>query len=390
MKKISTFVNIFDFYGKQYGLYTNGENRYKTNFGAITGILSILIILALASYFVYETFLFTNVTVTNYLDEIKRPSNNLSQIPILFRFGDVTGQIIPPERLYNFELNHYEYTTELNSDKRVVKMKLTNLNYQICKAEDIKGYEEYFTNINLSNFYCIPTNKYNLTIYGKFGDISGGFSGLNFFIIKCENSTSQSKCLDLSQSNKILTGSKLVISHIDNRINPYNYSSPNEFYLKSTVYQISPHLIKRYFYNIQQNEYETDYGIIFENKITKTFFKYETISFNVDEEFQSLNGKPAISHVNFINSDYVSVTKRRYNKLQTFLANAGGMLNIILLISRYFVEILTDNFAWQEVINKIFTYDKDDLSYIHSSSEIKVEKNEVKKNLTFKMGTIKK
>jgi hypothetical protein len=119
----STFIKFFDFYGKQFGLYTHGYTRYKTNFGGITGIISILIILTISSYFVYDTFLFTNVTVTNYLDEIKRPSNNLNDVPILFWFGDTAGHIIPPEGLYNFELTYYEYSLESNSDKRIANLK---------------------------------------------------------------------------------------------------------------------------------------------------------------------------------------------------------------------------------------------------------------------------
>jgi hypothetical protein len=223
-----------------------------------------------------------------------------------------------------------------------------------------------------------------LTIYGKFGDINGGFSGLNIYLIRCENSTAQSNCKDSNEAKILLTGSKFLITHIDNRINPFNYKSPNEYYVKSSVFQISPTLIKRYFYNLQQNDYETDYGIIFQNNFKKTFFKYETTSFNVDEELQSMSGKPLISHVNFINSDYVSVTTRRYNKLQTFLVNAGGMMNIVLLISKYIVNIFTENIAWQGVINSTFNSNQYDLCSNQNFSSFKAENCELNKLQNFK------
>jgi hypothetical protein len=377
MTNNSTFVAAFDFYGKQFGLYTNSDTRFKTTFGSINGIFSILIIIAMAIYFVYEVFLNTNVTVTNYQDETISPSNNLTNIPIVFFLGDTYGRPIPQDGIYSFELTFYEYSSDMISNKQIVNVKLTDLEYRICEKEDLNGYEKYYSNLNISNFYCVPANKYNLTIYGKFADVSNGFSGINVYLIKCENSTSQSKCLDSKSTIKILTGSKLLISIIDNRINPFNYYSPDEVYLKSSVFQISPTLIKRYFYNIQENDYETDYGIIFQNKISKKFFKYESISFNVDEEMTSLTGKPVISHVNFINSDYVWVTSRRYNKLQTLLANVGGMMNAVLLISKYIVEIFTHKYAWQSVINRIFHLNKDDISFLNNSFSNEIKRLDV-------------
>ena len=76
----SIFVKYLDLYGTDFKLNINGEPEYKTLFGSLIGLLSILFMLTLAIIYFVELIQKKEVLVVYKEDETTLPVTNMTQI----------------------------------------------------------------------------------------------------------------------------------------------------------------------------------------------------------------------------------------------------------------------------------------------------------------------
>jgi hypothetical protein len=358
----SAWVKFFDYYGKEFNLYVHGQDKYHTVLGSIVGFISIVSILILSTYFFIDMLRKSDMSVIYKQDETISPTINLTNLPILFTMSDIKGEKIPQEGMYSFEVQYLKYEN-LKDEKgeSSINLNITNIPFKICQKKDFAGYEEQFKKVNPEDFFCLDTKNYNLTLFGRYGDVINGFSLLQIFFQKCKNTTLEKKCKEENYLNTVINNSRMVLGHISYQINHYNYATPNEIKLNTLSVSVSTSLTKRYSYYLQQNNYETDYGQVFQDRIKAYFFKFDQYLLDVDlGELVSVSGKPYNSQISIRNSNYVSCYMRSFTKLQTLVANIGGVIKFIMLISSYFVSFMTDNLIYQNLSNVIFNFDQEE------------------------------
>jgi hypothetical protein len=360
MRSKFSWINYLDLYGIEYKLRIQSQIKYKTLLGVFIGLLSILSIMCLSIYFSVEFINKNGMNVLYKKEEMMLPRNNITNFPFLFTLSDNSGKKIPSEGIYSFEVLYFKFNNvkdEQNNSYLVSNVSI--IPYKNCEKSDFQGYESQFSNINPKDWFCIPPGKYNLTIFNKFSDLINGFSFLNINLQKCKNSTQNKNCKTEEIINYTIANSKLTLTHLSHQINHYNYVTPNELNLEILSAPVSSSLTKKYFYYLQQTIYETDYGYIFQDRKTVNFMTFDNYIPDTDiGESKSLTGKSYIAQISIRNSKFISYYFRSYTKIQTLLANIGGIIKFVMLISEYFVIYFTHNFFLKNISNLIFEFNE--------------------------------
>jgi hypothetical protein len=358
MRNKFSWFDYLDLFGKEYKLRIQSQIKYRTSLGSIMGFFSIMSIFTLSTYFSIEIFNKKEMNVLYKKQEMMQPLNNISDFPFLFTLSDNSGKKIPSDGIYSFEIYFLQFNNVKDEkNNSFLNPNLTIIPYKNCESSDFAGYESEFSKINPRDWFCIPPGRFNLTIFSKFADLINGFSMLNINLLKCKNSTISKTCKDERIINSLIGSSKLTLTHLSHQINHYNYLTPNELNLETISAPISSLLTKKYYYYLQQNMYETDYGYIFQDRKTVNFMTFDNYVPDTDlGESISLLGKPYIGQISIRNSKFISYYFRSYTKLQTLLANIGGVIKFVMLFSEYFVAYFTHNLFLKDISNMIFEF----------------------------------
>jgi hypothetical protein len=352
------FINWFDIYGKQFNINVSGNQKVKTLAGSLIGFFSIFAIVSFCLFQLIEVLNKDVVSVIYNESLTKTPINNLTDIPIMFKVTDVTAKYIPPQGLYSFDAFMYIYEGLNDSqDKSTGSTRAIPITIQPCDRNKHLGpYKNLFEKLDVENYHCIPREKHNLTIYGHYGDLINGFSELDIYISKCVNTTSEI-CLDEETINQKTSRLFLILAHVSNQIDHYNYTKPNQLKVQSVGLTFTSYIIKRYIYYLMPIIYETDYGFLFEDKQYENFFtvNFESIVWDIDPKpAQILIKKPQLASIHIKNSETSGTYSRSYVKFSNFIASLGGVIKFILTFCEILNYLITRNVALEKVINFIF------------------------------------
>ena len=352
------WVDVFDIYGKSFNLHLFGKEKYRTLTGSIIGIISIISMLTVAIYFLIELFQRKAMTIIFNEDNTMVPVNDLSDVPFLFTLVDYNTNVLDPAGLYTLDVKMLNYKKVIvEQDKQAIKLEIVPVNVEICdetkhSLEKISALKK----VNFAKFFCIPPGKYNITLYGKFGDTVNGWSLLAVFLNRCNPKIE--KCLSETYTDDVLSNSALNVAFLSNQINPYNIESPGSSKLETATLTMTTGLIKSYYFNIRQIIYETDYGLIFEDRRIENFYSYDSQTFDVNLKNSGLPTKgQTFGYMLFKNSDNVSKYYRTYIKAQAVMANIGGIIKAVMVIAKIISDFLTKRMSYIDISNYIFNFD---------------------------------
>jgi hypothetical protein len=357
-KSSISFVEVFDIYGHPFSLHLFGKPKYKTLVGSLFGLLSSMLMVTVALYFIIDLLQRKSVTVIYNEDTNQFPINNLSDIPIMMSLGDYNGVTLDPTGLYSFDVKMLNYKRIVGADG-IARFGLEIAPIQIEKCDLTKHFldkAEKFQSLRISSYYCIPPGKNNVTLYGKLGDTLNGWSFLSIFLNRCN--TKFQKCLNDTYAESVLGNSALTLAMLSHSINHYNTTSPNQEKVQTLVFPMSSAIIKNYYYNIRQVIYTTDYGFIFEERYTENFYTYQSQSLDVNLKNSGLPTiGPNFGYLMLKNDDAVSNYTRVYIKGQAVMANIGGIIKAIMVITKIMSDFFTRRMSYVELCNSIFEYD---------------------------------
>lgn len=360
-EKNNSFLELCDIYGHNLNLRIFGKEKYKTFIGSIFSIVSLLLIISASIYFIIDLFQRKSLTVIYNEDFDTLPTNNLTDIPLTFALGDFTGKTIPSEGVYNLDVKMAIYKLVKTSDGvRSIALQIVPIQMEKCDLEKhFSNYKDKFNSLNTSNVLCIPPDKYNLTLFGKPRDVNNGWSTLNLYINKCDPKVQ--KCLD--NYEKYLSNFVFLTGYLSNSINHYNTTSPKSLDNYSTSFRMSNSLVKSYQVSIRQNKYKTDNGFIFEENETIDFFTTEKIWTDVSlNTIGELTAGQMVGKLIFENSMAISNYSRSYIKGQAVMANIGGIIKAIMVISKIMSDFLSRYISYIDISNSIFRFNFDDSS----------------------------
>jgi hypothetical protein len=358
-------VNFLDILSPQANLFIFNQTRHKTLIGAFFGFFSIIAITACAFYFTVQTFQRKDATIIYNQNSLITYPLNISNIPLMTLLMDGSGNKMKNQNsTYTIKYTYLQYFTSYDATgKAVSNFTIDYLDTEPCNLDTSFGeYRKYFEGFNnMQESQCLPLNKYNLSLYGQKGNTNKGYSNIQIYVNTCVNDT-YTKCLDPASIETALSNVKLSVQTIGYEINHQNYSNPFIETVMKFELGMSSTIFKRYSIFQKNIIYETDYGFLFEDKVTGIRFAsddYIDISVDLRKSSGSLPQflpvRTVFGQGVFYLSSKTDFYFRSYTKLQDLMANIGGIVKGILLISQFITSSLTSKLNYKKLYETIFS-----------------------------------
>ena len=266
---------------------TETGTRQKTYFGGILSIIVVFLGLAVTGYFLSFLFLKTDpkaFQVTKYSDDTEKIFFDNSEFFFIMQVWS---------HLVNFNIN--------DTVVKIVGVQRTNNPYSTlgtyyfekCNYDrDFQGMEEVFTRDHKDNYeqtwWCIVGMMENETIipkndpryrkpYTQHGMSSKSQNPIYFEIQgqRCINSTANNfSCMPKEAVDNILQGGSYTIQFADNFFDPSNYDQPISQYIHQIAGAASPTNLASNYMNINNVDFTTHDGLIFDNANTILSYQF--------------------------------------------------------------------------------------------------------------------
>jgi len=346
------FLKNFDYLAPSQVLYIKGHKSFKTYVGAIISLLVFGLVFSLLIYFFYKLIARENLYIAIQEESfINSFTYNISNSLFIFK---INSDIDLYDNEIKFNAKYHQFNLSNNQD-----IKIMNLDIELCKEENIdKSIKKIDKINNISSFYClVPSNDYLLIT-----DLNNGIdSYLNLEINLCDNN-SNSTCKSRDEIIQKLNGHLLEFYFISQThyVNNYNHKNP---LLKTPVEEkvaLNLGTITNRTYFFEKINYNSDNGIIFENKE-----KYEGFLFPIKTRY-SINirnnfNEPLGGFFFSIDKGQRQRYERKYQKLQEICAYIGGILSFLNFIGSFIVSAYNEQFFFYEIISDIFNPMKTEL-----------------------------
>ena len=357
------FLYKFDYLSPEITLFYHGYERHASIFsGILTILLSlfiILLIIILSIDFVFkknptayyynkyvndlDVFHLNSSGIFHYIFFINKYNNHMKiDNKAISIIGTDINQNVIFTNNNDSEINHYIYEPCNENDVGENLLKNAGIN------EDIKE------NINFG--YCIKKyyNKDTKTIkYQNESDfdypiLEHGASQPNnreygIYIKKCQNNTviNNNSCYDNETINEYINNylSIYLINFIDSNIDVQNYKNPIEKFFHNIGNSVNKNSFTINHLNFHPLKVMTNAGIFWDRISEIISFKFDT-----NEKLVESVNQDIIGTMNFWIQNEMDIYERLYKKLQDIAGGVDGIIEIFMLIIKFFNIIFFNDF----------------------------------------------
>jgi hypothetical protein len=354
-----TWWEHLDFTSVEAKLYLNGKDRYVNKFGALMSVLAGIAISVLSIYFMIIFIDKSEISVL-YFEQTKYFSlyANMTDKPFFWRVADFDKKTTDPRliTLWPIYLNYINNTLASS----------TILETQPCSQQrwtKFPQYQDIPFSYDLKEFECIKENKYNLNV--TMDTLTWDYNYFNIYLAPCKNSTANNNfCLPQKQIDDYLDKANLKLewSFPSYSIDHLNKTLPiidgNEF----TAIKLYPSMYYKYLTQVKIVNYTDDKGTVMEELETFNFFGPDPLrskievgmkgtKVNIADTFALLQIRP--------NTNVFDNFKRNYPKLQSIVANIGGVIKFIMIIAQVLSKYISSQMLQVDLSNN-FHYPSDE------------------------------
>ena len=369
MKSFRNFLRRIDIFGVPFNFRYKTKDKYSTPCGGFLFLLFVILALTVGIYYLIPFINRKNLSIIYYTmnipeTEVIKLKDSQAAFAIGLDCENKTAQ--DPYEIFNLEIKYVLYTKDM--DGKYDKKK-TPLATHLCTYNDFyNNYDTSFDYLGMKNYLCLDNNDHKIEgIYSN-----QLFSYYEFSLTSKGHTSYAEKYLKVNDC-------KLQMFYTDITIDLNNYKEPIKPFLNSFFVQLNPTLyIKRNVFFMNQYLYDDDELItVFDDeqkpKQTKTLFsRYEEYSLylGLDRE----NNKPLISIEDYAKMYLRADTKkteikRTYQKLTEFYADASSLLIALYDFISVTLSIISNFYAEQAVIRKLFLFKEMDNKYFHFSKK---------------------
>jgi hypothetical protein len=343
-----------DFLGNRIGLKIDSSFHYKSTSGTIFSILLFFFSIAAAINFGLQIFIRDNAKVTlNYEYEDLPYINMTNNFPMALNI--VKRGAFPLENFqsyYNISLINYSQ----NRVNGTAVVKLTERDMKICQEEDFKGRIKQFESIanpsGLSQYFCLKQDQL-LELKGMIGTPAVNYMAV--LINRCVNGTNiickSREEIDIQFKNVFIQ-----LLSTDYYFDSKNFSDPGRIYLKSTNIPITSDFYKRTYMYFSNVEYTTDYGLIFEDKITQNYYRTDSMKEQIFFSKEAAFTQNTLSEISITVTPLKYEYYRTYYKLQQLAADVGGIVKAFTLVFTLINNLINEKFLNLKIVNDIFYF----------------------------------
>lgn len=360
-----------DIYGEAVSLNIKGKTSSNTIFGGILTIITFSLLTAAAwatgNDLVYKDHPNTNLEEKLLLSRSKLNLNKTT-FPFAIALQDYSGYSYSLPRYFEFEIIKSFVN---NTDGTIIN---DYYEFEACKASNFpRMNESIFNSSGIDRYWCMKDQ--NITIYGYWDESSLAYAILRIRL--CKNSTSnKNHCASIEEITKFVNTQPLSwgIYLQNSLVNTPNYNEPFNHFILCLYKNIRLSVSKVYDVFIKIQEVQTDRGIIFqqiESQITYSF------DYSGSDE-NDLTEDKILMDINLYPANHQQIYKRAYIKVQSLLANLGGLAKALMIasyiISFYFSKIKRN----RQILNKVFDFILKEPEFVEKKViKINVKKEEV-------------
>lgn len=387
---INKLLLASDIYFIRPKLFIFHKENFSTLLGGLFSIITILSISSLSMYFVYQVLARTSTRVVFSQSSKYFNSFDHSSIPIMVGMFDALGSALKnPDSTYYVEGRYSSFINDPKTEKVIANF--TKIVFEKCDINKHFGdYADIFRKVPFFNdWYCFQPGKYNMSLFGKYGDL-GGFSMLDIYFYKCKNATTGAisnstasnsvvtkntnggpACLEKSNIDTIINTGVGSLMYIDYDIDHDNVEDPQTMILKNDLMTLSPYLFKRMMINKKNVKYRTDYGLFIESNRRLDFYQYDfsQTTYNLNDINNLM-----YAQITLQTSGKTDLYSREYYKIQNCLADIGGIMKGIMTVFTVLLSLINDQFFFLSIINNLFLIDNE-------SKKLNIKKFEYLKNM---------
>lgn len=364
MSFISKNFTKIDLFGKFFIFEEKEHHKFSTIGGIVLTMMITITCIVISFLFGKEVYEKKKPSVNNSLERVKNSRVYARDNPVFYYFSDGIGSYQPIATKY-IDVGIYQYKFD-------EKFEITSEfypGYKRCKATDFSDtyvpyVSEIIQSIGEDSIYCI---KYNDDLYFENDAITPNSAFLHFEFNLKEGSFTEE---EIKEREEIINNTYISIIFIDSFIDSSDFSNPINYFQYSSSQQITIGLLHRHFIHIENLNFISNQGWIFDNPIGKEIVRIKTI------EKETSSSPNSLLWLSFTSPNIRTKIYRNYIKIQDTLASAGGFFNALYIIS----ILLSNNYVQYSFYNYI---------YNHFSLKLN-ENNEVYVNKTIDSPTFKK
>lgn len=354
-----------DFLGVQPSILFLGKKQHSTNLSLTLSILSFVVILGFAVFFLISLFGREVSIISKTQSKIRNPIMNFTGLPMILKVVDGGNlEVVDDPRFFQmqvvFSKNHDGFWENQYPDLERCDMN-THFNDHI----------DYFKQINnITSYYCIKNLKnFNVALYGTNGDLSNGFGTIDIILNFCNNDTllmqgMQGTCAPQYEIDKKLQSIFVSFGFLDYLVDNNNIERPVQLTLKTEFLPFSSTTFTRYFFEKRTLSYSTDMGYAFPDIKQIKAFQQDAKQVYVDLSVKLIKGDERTKEMKFgqislfMNCNLDSYM-RSFSKIQDTLANIGGIMNLMILIAYLVVNFVNKRMYFLKLANTFFKLRRD-------------------------------
>ena len=343
---------FFDIVSPNITLYYKNQRKHSSLFSKIFSIVIIIFLLILSVYFSID-FVFKKNPYSYYYN----------------RFITDTG-IFPLNSSSMFHFIAFENSTIWDKNAfSMIGVRVSESNYILikdikdidfwiyerCEVSDAGNKYKYLENFTkeFKNGLCIKKfyNSSEKQVYNisdekfNYPTLEHGASNSNekfygLFIQRClpkkKSLFNVSECYNTTYSDELMMiyASMYSIYFIDQNVDIENYKNPLDFYVHKISNRISTTSYTKNVLNFHVGEIKSRTGIIFEKiNYIKTYI-YDANEKVVSEKNEKNNNQEIYGSFYFSMQNMLNVYDRKYKRLQDVSANIGGIVKLVMILSK--------------------------------------------------------
>lgn len=320
-----TFRNV-DILSPTIGFEYEGSNHYKSYVGAAYSALLIITAGVITLLFGQDFYLRQNPSVVTSQVMIKNSTVQIDNKDTVIVVGLLENNAFSESAILKYDIELVQVYAYIN-DQGLLALNRTVYHSPLVKCNTLNlnlssTIDSIFEFRNSIGVYCISYD--NLTFANGFSEIPSTFLNLKFS--RCKN------CPIVSPG-----GDYVTLWVLDSYADHSNYTTPIQYKLNGMTYQIYDGILKRIFYRIIRNIYNSDNGWILNDPQSISYLSVkDTGSDFVLSSTSSTSAYPLL-WVTFESPRLVFSTLRTYLKIQDFSANAGGFITSLMIV----IDMLT-------------------------------------------------
>ena len=242
------------------------------------------------------------------------------------------------------------YMSSINNTNH--QTNLTQMALIPCTREDFIEDPKEFDKLGLQGAYCLPISEMKLSGYWNEPEIDY----LDFQLTICQNSSDSSIiCQPQEIITDILSNYYVDIYITDHNIDVSNYLSPFSRNLQIYYKQVDINILKTMNFYLRNSILDTDDGFFFESRNFQKKVSIEKVDFDVDSRDLS---NPLLFDCSIYVSNLEKIIIRKYQKIQTLLAQLGGICNFLFFLG-FFISKIENNYRLISLFgNELFIFPK--------------------------------